>query len=97
MRGKDRRAIEGQESCRGGNGIGFDNTRSHRLYQAAFRAHVAMATLAALEKAKDRSANGKGRGRCSTTITRKWYARITALFAGLLGYSVTLNGKYRDG
>jgi len=50
--------------------------------------------LAALEKAKDRSANGKGRGRCSTTITRKWYARITALFAGLLGYSVTLNGKY---
>jgi hypothetical protein len=55
---------------------------------------VAMATLAALEKAKDRSANGKRRGRCSTTITRKWYARITALFAGLLGYSVTLNGKY---
>jgi hypothetical protein len=34
------------------------------------------------------------RARCSTTITRKWYARITALFAGLLGYIVTLNGKY---
>jgi hypothetical protein len=40
------------------------------------------------------SANRKRLERYLTAITRKWYARITALFVDLPRYSVTLNRRY---
>jgi signal transduction histidine kinase len=63
MRRRDWRSIEGKEPCQGGDRIGFAGPRSHRLCQTALRAHAAMATLAAMEKADERSTNDKRHGR----------------------------------